>query len=409
MNKRAVTFLFISAWSLPALATVKVEGAIDISYLNVNNADNLYKSWQEQGTGLLRYDESSSSFDFRQGFFEADVEITDELHGVATAYAHSDGEDNVGITEAFISYKPLSQGWSKRFRLGVFYPHFSAENVATGWQSPYTYTYSTINSWVAEELRINGAEAEFTRLGRRHRQSFDISIVGGLYAGNDPLGTILSWRGWANHDRQTLVNERVEMANYPTINNMDFPQPSWVEPFQEVDDRLGYYVGIHYKQSRKHDIRAYWYDNRGEPLEFDPNMQYSWKTKFGSLAWKYNIDKSTTLLSQVVSGSTKMGGYLGVDVDFFSSYLMLSKKTDLGRISARIERFSVSEQDGNVPDQNDSDGHSLTLAIKQPIFSHVTVGVEYLYVDSYNENRSHWDISQQHSQQQWQLVFTGTL
>ncbi|WP_448212914.1 hypothetical protein [Colwellia sp. MEBiC06753] len=393
--------LSISLVSKPASAgQLSATGAVDISYIATNEAYSWLRSWQEQGTGVLRYDKSTDALNLRQGFAELGAELGEITDASITGFAYADGEQKLGITEAFVSFKPISAGWVKRYRVGVFYPHFSTENVGKGWQSPYTYSFSSINSWLAEELRIQGAEAEFIRLGRRYRTNYDISVVGAVYWGNDPLGTLLSWRGWAVHDRQTMLGERVEMANYPTLAQPDFVQPTWVKPFKEIDGRPGYYLGVHYRQRNHHDLRLYWYDNLADPFEVAGDNQYSWRTKFASLAWKYDINKTTTLLTQAMVGSTTMGGNHGVDIDFFSTYLMLSRVSDWGRFSARIERFAVNEQDGNTLDANDSDGQALTLAWRYPVAAYLDLGVEYINIDSYNENRSLWPSWQPRNRQE---------
>ncbi len=388
-----------------ALAETNINYSVDISYINTNVSEPWLQSWQQQGTGITRYDDTTSAFGLRQGFFELTSEVSDNTNFNFTAYAHEDGEVHIGITEAFLTYKPLSPGWLKRYKFGAFYPVFSTENSAAGWQSPFTYSYSAINSWIGEELRVNGVEATFTRLGRRSRKNYDLSLVGAVYFANDPIGSLLTWRGWAIHDRQTKLNERVEMANYPSIDNENFTQPSWVEPFTEIDNRLGYYFGVHYKTKREHDIRLYWYDNLGNPTEIDSDHQYSWRTKFLSLAWKYQINASTHLLTQAMYGSTLMGTNDMVELDIGSMYVMLSKKTDIGRFSARVERFIVNEQDRFPSDPNDSDGSAITLAWRMPIFEHHEIGVEYLSVNSYNENRALWGWEQENRQNQLQLIF----
>jgi len=410
MAKRANLALTALSLSLAinsfiAIADTKIKASFDFSYINTSNNPQWLNSWQDEGTGVLRYDATTDAFNFRQGFVELDSELTDSIDASITAFAHKDGDQHVGITEAFITYKPLASGWLKRYRVGMFYPKFSTENVAGGWQSPYTYSYSAINSWLGEELRVNGIEAEFIRLGRRAKTDYDLSVVGAIFIGNDPIGTLLSWRGWAIHDRQSLFNDRVEMANYPTIDTGAFVQPSWVNPIKEVDGRPGYYLGVHYKQKRKHDIRLYIYDNLADPGQTGDDNQYSWRSKFASLAWKYRISPSTQLLTQAVYGASFMGDNEMVDIDFFSAYAMLTHKTPYGRFSGRIERFLVKEKDSFAIDANDSDGNALTLAWRFPVFDNDEIGIEYLTVDSYNENRQLWGWRQQNRQSQVQAVY----
>ena len=48
----------------------------------------------------------------------------------------------------------------------------SLENRASGWESPYTLSYSAINSWLATEVRTLGVEAQLEWLGTRLKLPF---------------------------------------------------------------------------------------------------------------------------------------------------------------------------------------------------------------------------------------------
>ena len=54
-----------------------------------------------------------------------------------------------------------------------------------GWRSPYTLSFSAINTWVGEELRTIGAEYSLDWLGRSHGHDFDFTLNAAAYGWND--------------------------------------------------------------------------------------------------------------------------------------------------------------------------------------------------------------------------------
>ena len=49
------------------------------------------------------------------------------------------------------SVRPIESSRNQhQVRAGAFYPPLSLENRGAGWQSPYSYSYSTINTWLSE-------------------------------------------------------------------------------------------------------------------------------------------------------------------------------------------------------------------------------------------------------------------
>ncbi len=380
-----------------------LSGFAQASWVDIDNDAAWMQSWLRNGTGVSRYDTDEDQWQFNQAVLEAQYDVSTDWSLEATALAFDDGESELGITEALLTYKPLSEGWRQQVRLGAFYPVMSLENVDTGWHSPYTYSFSAINSWVGEELRILGAEYQLTRPGRPFNSPHSWTFVGSTFAGNDGLGTLLSWRGWAIHDRQTLLGERVNFADYPSFTGLLERQPAWVEPFKETDHNLGVYAGVHWRYRNRSDLRVYVYDNRGDGEQLESSGQYAWDTRFTSIAWQYRFNRSTRLLTQWMSGNTKMGKP-AVDLDFSAYYLLLSHKMEKHRISIRYDWFDTTELDDYGMDPNDSQGDAWTLAWRYPVTEHLEIGAEYLRLTSDNENRELWGWDQEERQQQTQLV-----
>ena len=364
----------------------------------------VFDSWLNSGTGVSRYDGEIDDVRLTQAELELDYSIADFWSLNSSLLWHDDGEDSPGVSELFVRYQPITGKHRQRLRLGAFYPEMSLENVDKAWGSPFTYSFSAINSWLAEEMRVVGTEYQWLRPGRRFRSPHTLGLTGAIFTGNDAFGSLLAWRGWAIHDRQSKLGERVPMADYPSFQGKLDRQPNWVEPFKETDHRLGYYLGGRWSYRGRSDLRVYVYDNRGDGNEVEASGQYAWETEFISIAWQYRFSESTRLLTQWMDGSTVMGERV-VDVDFSAYYLLIDHRLGKHRISGRVDDFEVDEQDEYSFDPNDSDGRGLTLSWRYDLQPGVQLGVEYMNLRSNNENRALWGWSRQQRHNQWQLLF----
>jgi hypothetical protein len=350
---------------------VEVKGVVQLNYVE---ADNL-ASWFEENTGILAY--SEDGINLQQAFIDVSDSFANGLSYKLVANYYELGEQHLGLSQAEISYKPLSRDkYRWRGRLGFFYPKLSLENVDSGWLSPFTYTQSALNSWVGEELRTAGLEVTLYSPGRSRNSPFSWEFHAALFKANDPLGTVISWRGFAMHDRQSLHNDRVPFAPYPSVINQDrIFHPSYVEPFHELDGNAGFYIGAHVEYYNQSTLRYYYYDNQADPNAVNKQRLYAWRTKFHSLALQHKFDGNTRILGQWMSGSSIMGKRY-VYIDFNAWYLMVSHKHKAHRFSFRYDKFKVQEDDVFPWDPNNSHGHGFTLAWRYDLNKHWQVGLE---------------------------------
>ncbi|WP_284218190.1 hypothetical protein [Agaribacter marinus] len=363
-------------------------------------------TWQQSGTGILRAEDDGLALN--QAFLIYQSRSWKGLSFEAVANGYMDGEQNIGFTQALIKYKPLSANKVKmKGRFGFFYPEFSVENTASGWLSPYLFTQSAINSWYGEELRTMGAELSLYSPGRTRRSPWTWELIGAAYKGNDPLGSILTWRGFALHDRQSLHSDRVLIAPTPgVVDEGAINGPAWIEPFTEIDSRFGFYVGGHARYIRKTDFRFYYYDNQANPNELNHQRLYAWRTKFHSLAIQHNINREWRVFSQLLDGSTDMGARI-VSANFTSAYIGLSWRPAQNRkhrVSARYDWFEVNETDNERKDPNNSNGDAFTIAWRYSYSKVVSVGIEHHVNNSDVENRVFFDQEVKQSQQQTMAV-----
>lgn len=182
---------------LPGMVCAELEqsfkGIIDVRLTNSDTSN----SYLEGGYGKFQFaDETQLSLAHLGISYTLDFTEYFSVHAVASGYASNESTD-LGLSEGYIQYKglPDKDGWRHRLRYGFLYPDVSMVNYATAWTSPYTLNFDAINSWLAEEVRHEGLEYQWTRLGRRHGQSFDTNVSFAIYNSNDPVGAMLAWLG----------------------------------------------------------------------------------------------------------------------------------------------------------------------------------------------------------------------
>ncbi len=303
----------------------------------------------------------------------------------------------IDLIEAFGSYRPvLSSSFRLRLRGGIFFPPVSLENRGPAWTTPYSITTSAINSWIGEEVRVAGAE--FGAVCSSGGTEVSLSVAAFGY--NDPAGTLLAWRGWALHDRQTGWNDHLPLAGIPALQPDGlFPrQPHYVEPFREVDGRVGFY-GSGAVRNRYFELNGIYYDNRGEQTNFD-GLQYAWKTDFGGAGIAVPVAENFEVLGQYMAGAGKMGFRSAVNIDFDSFYVLATARFDSHRISARYDDFSVDDQNADLAaDDNREDGNAWTLAYIFTVLEKHRLAFEVLRVKSARPSRTSMNLSPR--QEEW--------
>jgi hypothetical protein len=395
----------ISAYAALALLLISPLQAAEINVLlqaNMVNADQ-QTSWYAGDTGILAY--SKDGVNLSQALLTVNDSFSSGLGYEVVANYYPLGERHLGLSQAQLSYKPLSPNKVRwRARAGLFYPAMSLENVSLGWLSPYSYTQSAINSWLGEELRIAGLEMTLFSPGRARNSAFSWELHGAAFKGNDPMGAMLTWRGFAMHDRQSLYNEQIPMAPYPSVIGVDrLNHPAYVEPFHEFDGRLGYYLGVHLAYFKLTSLRYYYYDNQADPTEVNAQRIYGWRTRFHSLALQQQFSANTRIIAQWMSGDTLMGKRY-VAADFSAWYVLLSYTFDQHRLSARFDKFMVEEDDIFAWDRNDSHGEALTLAWRYDLNPQWQVGLEQHFNRNYAASRLSLKQEPQIEQQQSMAV-----
>lgn len=377
----------------------------ELIWAQTEPAEKSRQSWFNGGTGQLHYADSQITAGPQYLSITA---LTDtSWSALINAQWHRQPETGVSVTEAWLNWAPLPvSGYRLRGRLGYFYPQMSLENTDTAWTSPYSSSFSAINSWLAEEVRARGGEISISRPGRFFQSSHSWSAVAGAFQGNDPAGAILAWRGFAIHNQQTGIAERVNFARYPSLQQAPLQQqPAWVEPHRELDHRTGYYLGMHWQYEQTHRLRAYYYDNNADPAVLS-HGQYAWRTRFSSLAYQQSFNDNWQLVAQWLSGSSEMGPG-AVDIDFNAWFALAHYQSDVYWATLRYDHFAIADKDPTPTDDNNGRGRSLMLSVGYQLSSPLQLSAEHIWLDSKQNNRAQqWPWPAQQIQSLTKVVLT---
>jgi hypothetical protein len=336
----------------------------------------------EGGLGKLRYDASDEGL--RLGYvrigYRADV--TQTLRVTAEAVAYGDHDVNpLDLTEFYADWRPIpSSAWRSRLKVGAFYPEISLENRMRGWRSPYTLSFSAINTWVGEELRTIGAEYSLDLLGRSRGHAFDLTFNAAAFGWNDTAGTVLASRGWGLNDRQSTLFGR--------FANPGQPLPARTLFYDDLDKRAGYYAGISSNYRGLLEAQMLHYDNRARLGPDSPVIQDSpWRTYFDSMGLRWTPSAEWTLITQWLHGRTYDDvGSPNNAWSFNSEFLLGSVKRGSMRYSARYDRFSTQQTASDfiqyIGFYLGDDGHAWTLAGARQLSEHWTAVLEGIQVAS---------------------------
>jgi hypothetical protein len=296
--------------------------------------------------------------------------------------------DRVDLVEAFLRYRFAAGAKNEiRGKLGLFFPPISLEHPGEAWTTFYSITPSVINAWVGEEIRTLGAEVSFARTGIESELSFSAAGFGW----NDPSASLLAYRGWAVHDRQTGLADRIPLAPLPSIGDGGIfsLQAPWAEPVREVDHRIGYYAAAAWDHYQRLLVNAVYYDNRARPDAFD-SEQYGWRTRFYDLGLLYTLSEGISgpeLLVQFLAGDTWMGNQAPdlpkVTFDYSSFYALATVPMGRHRLTFRYDWFETVDRDEFVEvDNNNEGGNVFTLAYLLRTTEKQRLALEMLRVSS---------------------------
>jgi hypothetical protein len=217
-------------------------------------------------------------------------------------------------------------------------------------------------------------------------------FAAGFY-GNDPAGTLLFWRGWALHDRQTRLNDRLPMPPRPIWNATGAivgTVPQTLEPIEEIDDRPGTYAGVEWRYARRALLQLAHYDNRADPYA-NRDGQWGWDTAFTHVGAQVGLPAELGLVMQWLRGRTYWITGAGADGSlspaaelvedaFESKYVMLTRMLrGAHRVSLRYDTFAMAREHA-LPARPAESGRGWTLAYRYRRSARLSGGVEWVRI-----------------------------
>ena len=300
-----------------------------------------------------------------------------------------------GLEQAFVSFKPM-RGERLRIsaRAGLMWPSVSLEHEGADWHVRDTITPSAINSWFGEEVRPLAAEVTASTMAGEHR----LSATAGIFAANDTAGALLTFRGWALHDRTTLAFRRQPLPHLPEA--IEYDQPRFTHPLLDVEPgfahRPGYYAKLVWQPPVPVRIELFRYDNRADPEAVDDDLEWGWHTQFNHLGIVADLGGHTELKLQALTGRTRMGitedNGIWIDNRFRAAFALVSHSFTKGGVAARIDAFDSRQHGSLVDAESNETGWAATLSGHRD-FGPVTAFVELLHVSSDREHPDEVDLA----------------
>ncbi len=366
-------------------------------------SSDAYPSYMEGGLGTVRFGSGDSGLKLGRARFALTQPFGElwSVHLDASVF-DDQGGSALGLTEAYLLFRPYPfAGYRFRLKAGGFYPPVSLENRAAGWESPYTLSYSAINSWLAAEVRTIGLEGTLDWLGTRSGHNFDLGVTGGVFGWNDRAGVVIANNGFVFTDRQTPLFGRVGQLGVPPLNG--------AEPFMEIDHRAGAYAGLEARYLDRVLLRVLRYDNRADPTDVDTvSRAIAWETRFTSAGVRLEADHGWTAIAQWLDGVTTIAPQsLTLDWPFRAQFALLSKRFGRSTLSARYDRFRV--ESGVADAYGAQDGHAWTAAYLFDVNAHWRFTLEYVRVLSSSVNREEQGGPLSATETQWQFAIRYAL
>lgn len=373
-------------WGTPALAqrdlkldSFEISG--DVRVVAVDGE----KSWVDGGFGKLRSG-SDRQWQVQPQLGNAALvwkpQLTWSLGATVVAMVEGGQRTQAGLSQAYLTFRPMrSSKIAFSARAGLMWPPISLEHEGADWHVKDSITPSAINSWIGEEVKALAAEATLATSLSNHK----LRATAALIAANDTAGTLLTFRGWALHDRTTLAFNRQPL---PPLGDFTGLQARYTHPLLDVHRgfaaHVGYYAKLAWQPPAPVRIELFHYDNRAYPEDVTAvGPEWGWRTRFNDVGLVADLGSGTEIRSQAMEGRTRMGFPMPVrrwvDDRFRSAYLLVDHSVGKLTVTARADLFGTRNRGSIWSDEYDEHGWSGMLAVKRD-WSHVTGLVELLHV-----------------------------
>lgn len=319
---------------------------------------------------------------------------------LSTMSTFDSNKASMGLSEAFLVYRspPDASSYRWQAKVGYMYPKISMENVSLNWNSPYTFSNSVINTWIAEEVKHVGAEFKLSHLSGEVGLKDKLSVALAIFSHNDTAGALLAWHGWTHSYRQSIITDSFDIPNIIARRegNPLFNQAPSSTPFKEIDNRFGAHLYSEWNSQNRFKLNVGYYNNNGIPYIIKDG-EYAWKTEFYHLGLNWRINNRTSVISQFLQGDTLMqtaGMYDVVNNSYNAASIMLTNSWDQHRLSFRLENFQVKDRDNTEFDNNNEKGDSLTINYQYKISRKLSLFIESNIIKSNRDSRHYHQLPQ---------------
>jgi hypothetical protein len=302
-----------------------------LATLPSNAADSLSFS----GFALLR-PETAAPFVFDDQTLSVQVQLALDWQPVPSFRTHihvlgrNEAPDSErgrgGVVEAYAEKNFIFTSDRVRLLAGAFFLPTSRENVDSLWETPYSISSSALNTWLGEEFRPIGIDSTYMR---HTRTAGTFTLGGTVFGGNDTFGALPIDRGWAIHDRWTLLGERIVAREASEL---------YSSVSAENDGRLGWSGRA--KWNNDHGALQYTHiDNRSDAQRY--GELFNWATRFNIVGADYTWGL-WTVAGESGWGSTAIQGSRGRrSFDLDASYLLISRRIGKFRATLRADDFGA--------------------------------------------------------------------
>ena len=308
-----------------------------------------------------------------------------------------------GLSEAYLTFRPMRAekiGFSAR--AGLMWPPISLEHEGSDWHVRDSITPSAINSWIGEEVRPVAAEGTVTANLGQHK----LRATAALFAANDTAGTLLTFRGWALHDRTTLAGHHQPL---PPLGEFEYYQPPFTHPLLDVKPgfahRPGYYAKLAWAPPIPVRFELFRYDNRADPEAVNEDVEWGWRTHFNHAGLAADLGSGVQLKAQAITGRTRMGyeeaGRRWIDNRFRSAFALLTRPFGSIGVTVRAEAFDTRNRGSMWGEEYDETGWSVMLAGNRE-WGPLTGTLELLHVSSMCEEWEEYGLRPRERQTQLQ-------
>jgi hypothetical protein len=403
--------------ALAALWTAPAYADSDLKLFTLSNfelsgdvrvaAVNGEQSWVDRGFGKLRSG-SDGHLSIEPQLGNASLvwkpQFTWSVGAVVVGQVEGGQRTEAGLGQAYLTYRPMrSNSIAFSARAGLMWPPVSLEHEGTDWHVRDSITPSAINSWIGEEVKPLAAEGTIAAKLAENR----IRATAAIMVANDTAGTLLTFRGWALHDRTTLAFRDEPLPPMGVFTTIQAPD---THPLNDIHRgfarHLGYYAKLSWQPPAPIRFELFHYDNRANPEDSTPQLvpEWGWRTRFTDLGVVADLGSGLQLKGQALEGRTRMGFPMPsrwVDERFRAAYLMITQSFGRFGLAARADVFGTDNRGSLWDAEYDEHGWAGMIAAKRD-WSHVTTLVELLRVRSSTPAREYLAEGPQQSQTQLQ-------